>query len=519
MLSPTEPPTINNDLLSKFILRASAVLALRKRSENPIHEETNYQQFKVKYRHNLKGFLKDCILWEPNQGPADYQELFCEKFVERRRGALRGPHGLGKTAMASWVVLWFALTRDGEDWKIPTTAGAWRQLTKFLWPEIRKWSRRLKWDVIGRAPFGDRELSLMSLKLTTGEAFALASDNASLIEGAHATNILYIFDESKAIAEDTFDAAEGALSTGGEAYILAISTPGEPIGRFYDIHRRKPGFEDWYVLHVTMEMVIQAGRMDPEWAKQRMRQWGAESAVFKNRVKGEFAASDQDSVISLADVERAIERWHIRNEKNLWGQLTGLGVDVGRGGDPTVLAKEYDNRSIKELIHTNVRDTMQVAGLVATVLKSNRAVKLVIDILNMGAGVYDRLREFDSFSGRLYPFVASAKSDMMDSTGELGFINLRAAAWWNMREMLRRDEYDLPPDDKLIGDLTTPKWRLMSGGKIKVEEKEEIKKRLKRSTDDGDAVVQIAMKRNLAVESSDLAGLGKVDDFKSRWTE
>jgi hypothetical protein len=506
---PDSSPTL-------FQMRAAAILALRERSDNPVEESTAYQQFKIKYRYNLKGFIKDCIVWEDGQGPADYQELFCEKFVERRRGALRGPHGLGKTAMAAWVVLWFSLTRDGEDWKLPTTASAWRQLTKFLWPEIRKWCRRLRWDLIGRAQFNDRELSLMSLKLTTGEAFALASDNPALIEGAHASNILYIFDEAKAIPEETFDAAEGALST-GEAYILAISTPGEPIGRFYDIHRRKSGLDDWYVLHVTKEMVVKAGRMDPHWAKQRRLQWGADSAVYKNRVEGEFASSDQDTVISLADVERAIERWHVKNDSGNWGQLTGLGVDVGRGGDPTVIAEEYGHRSIKGFTRTNVRDTMQVAGLVSAKLKVHHLIKAVIDILSMGAGVYDRLREFKEFASRVIPFVASAKSDMKDHTGELGFINLRAAAWWNMREILQRDEYDLPPDDKLIGDLTTPKWRLMSGGKIRIEEKEEIKKRLNRSTDDGDAVVQVAMKKNLSAEDSDMAGLGQVDDFQSRW--
>jgi hypothetical protein len=504
------------DLTHGLRLRAAALLVLRQRSEGP--EQSVYQQFKSTYRYNFKGFMEDCIEWRDEEvGPAPYQLLFAEKFVERRRAALRGPHGLGKTAMASWCVLWFALTRDGDDWKIPTTASAWRQLTKFLWPEIRKWSRRLRWDVIGREPFGDRELSQMSLKLSTGEAFALASDNAALIEGAHASNILYIFDESKAIPDDTFDAAEGALST-GEAYILAISTPGEPQGRFYDIHRRKAGLEDWYVLHVTREMVVQAGRMDPHWAEQRRRQWGERSAVYQNRVEGEFASSDTDGVISLADIERAIQRWHERNDANDWGELTGVGVDVGRGGDPTVLAKEYGHRSIKELERTNTRDTMEVAGMVLVLLRRNRFVKAVVDILGLGAGPYDRLREEDAIRSRVMPFVASARTDLLDQTGEMGFLNKRAAAWWNLREMLQRDEYDLPPDDKLIGDLTAPKWRLMSGGKIQVEEKDALRKRLKRSTDDGDAVVQIAMKRNLSASGDDLEGLGHVDDFQSRWT-
>ena len=52
-----------------------------------------------------------------------------------------------------------------------------------------------------------------------------------------------------------------------------------------------------------------------------------------------------------------------------------------------------------------------------------------------------------------------------------------------------------PPDDELIGDLTAPKWRPVAGGpkasaKIRIESKEDIRKRLGRSTDAGDAVVQ-----------------------------
>src|SRR6185436_2954082 len=104
------------------------------------------------------------------------------------------------------AILWFCLTRDQEDWKVATTASAWRQLTKFLWPEVHKWARRIKWDAIGRAPFSETtELFTQSIRLETGEAFAVASDDSSLIEGAHADHLLYIFDESKVIPDDTWD--------------------------------------------------------------------------------------------------------------------------------------------------------------------------------------------------------------------------------------------------------------------------------------------------------------------------
>src|SRR6185312_2888777 len=124
----------------------------------------------------------------------------------------------------------------------------------------------------------------------------------------------------KAIPGATFDAAEGAFANAGsdtvsEALAFAVSTPGEPQGRFYDIHARKPGYEDWFVWHVTLEDTIQAGRVSREWAEQRKRQWGEDSAVYQNRVLGEFASSEEDGVIPLGWIERANERWHVWNDQ------------------------------------------------------------------------------------------------------------------------------------------------------------------------------------------------------------
>jgi HK97 family phage portal protein len=75
------------------------------------------------------------------------------------------------------------------------------------------------------------------------------------------------------------------------------------------------------------------------------------------------------------------------------------------------------------------------------------------------------------------------------------FVNKRAAAWWGLREMLETLPIGLPPDDLLTGDLTAPKWTEKSGGRIQVESKKEIKKRIGRSTDDGDAVVMVMFEK------------------------
>jgi hypothetical protein len=799
------------------------------------------------YRPDPAKFVRECFTWKPGEGPADYQAEVLGQIQEQRRVSVRGPHGLGKTALASWIVLWFALTRDCQpdrDWKVVMTASVWRQLSHYLLPELRKWARRLDWNRLKRDPFVEgQDLLQQSLKLYRGEAFPVASNDPSLIEGAHADSLLYIFDESKCLDVDTpiptptgwktlgeiqvgdevlgedgrpcrvlranpiqygrkcyrvtfedgetlvaddghlwavlpyawrqtrgqthrndpryrkkyeavrdwrehwdattlvettnlvaipqgsavptcrpvelpeaelpidpytlgawlgdghslhgaitsavedseiaeqiqragftisphhlnrttvttfgvlglrkklqevgvlgnkhiplaylrasthqrlallrglmdtdgtrmgpgehsrvsftstrkqlaegvaelvrtfgwkvtvreqraklngvdhgpvyilrwsadlcpfhlsrkasqwvprnaqgsastirtirsieevesvpvrclvvnnsrhlflagrgfipthnsiipatFDAAEGALSV-GDTYAVAISTPGEPQGRFYEIQSRKPGTEDWWVRHVTKEECIAAGRMDPKWAEQRRLQWGEGSAVYQNRVEGQFATSDEDGVIPLSWVEAANERWAEREASGDWGVFERVGVDVARSGnDETVYALRYGKNAIKELRHRSKQDLMATTGEVVGIL--NLGGEAVVDIIGLGAGVYDRLTEQGL---KAVPFNASEGTDQKDSSGELGFVNKRSAGWWNLREMLdpaNGEDLALPPDDLLTGDLTAPHWKVTSGGKIQVESKEDIGKRIGRSTDSGDAVVQ-----------------------------
>ena len=445
----------------------------------------------VEYSNDPAGFVSECIDWGEGGGPTPYQLEVLGEIPAQRRLAIRSPHGSGKTALAACVVLWFALTRDASaegDWKVVTTASAWRQLTHYLWPEIHKWSRKLRWDKLGRERFDPRtELLGLMCKLNHGEAFAAASDKPDLIEGAHADRLLYVFDEAKAIPGPTWDAAEGALAS-GDCYALAISTPGEPQGRFYDIHSRKAGYGDWWVRQVTLDECIAAGRVDAEWAEQRKTQWGEKSAVYQNRVLGEFASSEEEGVIPLAWVEAANKRWYALEDSGEWGEFVRAGVDVAGGGaDLTVFALRYGN-AIKELRRHSKEDTMETAGRTAAILKALGG-EAYVDVIGIGAGVVDRLRELKL---AVVPFNSSEGTDMRDHSGELAFTNKRSAGWWNLREMLdpgSGEEIALPADDNLTGDLTAPHWRMMSGGRIQVERKDDIRKRIGRSTDDGDAVM------------------------------
>ncbi len=455
-----------------------------------------YAAFKARYRNDPAGFVADCFTWKDGECPTAYQREILSALSEHRRVAVRGPHGLGKSALAAWVILWLALVWDGDtDWKVPTTAGSWAQLTHYLWPEVHKWAARLRWDRIGRPPFKvGEELLTLNLKLSTGEAFAIASDRAELVEGSHASVSAWVYDESKAISDAVFDASEGAFAAPNAqaCYAFAISTPGEPHGRFWAIHTRAPGLEDWWVRHVRLEEAIRGGRVGANWAGKCRDLWGEGSAVYQNRVLGEFAASEEDGVIPLAWVEKANERWNAWHDAGQPADFIAVGVDVARSGeDKTVLAfwGECDGlRVITELRRYSREDTMATTGRVDGVLRAYGG-EAIVDVIGVGAGVVDRLRERRR---RVLAFNASERATTRDKSGELGFTNLRSAAWWAMREMLdpaNGEAIALPPDDKLTGDLTAPHWRVVSGGRIEIESKDDIRKRIGRSTDDGDAVV------------------------------
>jgi hypothetical protein len=469
------------------------------------------QTFQRTYRDNPVAFAHDCIDWGDG-GPTFYQDDVWYRLQHNNRVCVRGPHSLGKTCLSSIAILWFSLTRDGEDWKCPTTAGSWRQLSKYLWPEVHKWARKLRWDKIGREPFDPKtELMNLSMRLKTGEAFAVASNDAELIEGTQGDHVLAIYDESKSIGEPTWNALEGAFAGGNrdgrERKALSCSTPGEPRGRFYDIQSRKLGLEDWDAIAVTREQAIRAGRVDMAWCEQRKKQWGESSQVYINRVLGDFAESSEDVIIPLRWIELANERWETWREAHKPGTLTRVGCDIAGGGgekaNKTVFARRYDDVSlpdvtmaIDKLEYYTVLDPMAATGKIVQRIDQYDC-EAVIDSLGIGAGVLSRLREQGKSA---VGFSAHERTAVKDKTGRK-YYDKRSAAWYGFADLLNPEgdeKVALPPDDdatELTGELTLPRPVARSDGRLQVESKEDLGKRMKevglegRSTDHADAVV------------------------------
>ena len=169
--------------------------------------------------------------------------------------------------------------------------------------------------------------------------------------------------------------------------------------------------------------------------------------------------------------------------------MIAAALDVARSGeDETVLAVRND-MNLYPLVVWSLADTMVTVGRVIQVVRTMKIERIVIDINGIGAGVYDRLREQEY---PVIPFHGSAKTDEKDASGMLSFVNMRAYAWWTFRDKLDPRigrKVGLPEDDMLIGDLCAPKYKPNSRGDIQIEDKDQVKKRLGRSPDRGDAVV------------------------------
>lgn len=418
-----------------------------------------------------------------------YQADVLATLVRAGRLAVRSPFGVGKTATAALAILWFGITRDacGINWKAPTTASVGRQLTEYLWPEVHTWARRLDPARVGRDILR-HGLQTTQLRLDHGHAWAMTANDPALMEGAHAQHLLYVYDEAKRIPDAFFDSAEGAFSgAGGDsdalALALAISTPGGRSGRFYDIHRRRRGLEHWATRHITLAEGLAAGRITREWAERQRALFGEQSASYRQGVLGEFATASTDAIIDLDWVEAAQRAWAAPD-----GPLTAVGVDVGRTGDETVVQPLCGMTA--GVPRTTRGDTYATTGLVYEVTgRARKGCPVVVDTDGIGAGVYDELRQ--TLGPRVQAFHGGSATKWRDHSGELSFANKRAAAWWHVRDLLT-PAYELgltlPLVDELAGDLTTPTWRHGPRGAIYLEAKDDIKARIGRSPDHGDAL-------------------------------
>jgi hypothetical protein len=260
---------------------------------------------------------------------------------------------------------------------------------------------------------------------------------------------------------------------------------------FYDPHANGTLKEPFYYLPATL--------VDNPFLTEEYRESlkSLPDREYQTFVMGKWGLMDDPSqLISLSWVIAA------QNVEGTTGPRR-LGVDVARyGDDSTVLA--YMS-SPDTLSHIEAFDSMPIDRTADIVMTrcANRNIDdwwcdpedVNVDGVGLGAGVVDICK---GRGAMVQDLIAGAKPvERLDRDGDahvLKFKNLRSQMWWEFREKLRLGRFSLPTnlDSRLISDLTAPRYTIQADKMIQVESKDDIKKRLGRSTDWGDAVVQAA---------------------------
>ncbi len=379
----------------------------------------------------------------------------------------------------AWCVLWFLACYFPA--KVPATAPTSHQLEDVLWSEIAKWHRRLsgRYPTLG-AQF-EWSAGAFRMRSAPNESFSVARtsrpERPEALQGFHSEHILFLIDEASGVSDNVFEVAEGALSTDG-AFVVMAANPTRQSGYFFDSHHKMRA--SWAALHWNGEDSPMVSR---DYIANMAKKYGRQSSVFKVRVLGEFVGAS-DGVISLELCEAARVRDVAVNVTApvIWG------VDVARfGDDSSALAKRKGNHQLGPVREWWGKDTMQTSGIVKAewdkTPAEDRPIAINIDVIGIGSGVVDRLKEL----GLPAIGINVAESEAVNAGDDRKFNRLRDELWWRGREWLEAKDCKFADDDETIAELTTPTYSILSNGLIQVERKDDMKKRGVKSPNRADA--------------------------------
>ncbi len=425
---------------------------------------------------------------------AKQQELLSALPVHRRV-AVKSGNGLGKGFSAAVAVLWFLYCHNPAI--VLSTAPTFRQVRHILWRQIHSLYRRAPQTLGGKLLDTRWELA------DDRYAMGLSADTADQFQGFHSPNMLVVVDEAEGVSDLIYEAIESVM-TSAETRLLLIGNPTTVSGMF-----RRAFHEEREIYHcitisaldspnVAAGRVVVPGLATARWVEERRQIWGEGNPLFRARVLGEFPDQAEDNLIRLSDVEAAVERWRgaqpgmgglaqsdstadTLEEPDTLEEEVVLAVDVARfGSDHSVILKRRGSR-VEEIRTFNGMNTMELAGWVAAAIRECQPLQTCVDEVGVGAGVVDRLRE----QGYGVRGVNAAHAARQKET----FANLRAEAYWRLRELFVAGSIAIPPDQRLMGELASLRYGFDSQGRILMESKDEMRKRGVSSPDRADALM------------------------------
>lgn len=292
--------------------------------------------------------------------------------------------------------------------------------------------------------------------------------NAASIKSLEGFNVAWV-EEAQTLSQRSLDLLIPTIREEGSELWFSWNPdePTDPIDRL--LRRRKP----------KNAVVVRANWMDnPFFPKALMedmlRDKEEDPAKYEHVWMGEYRDTSDMQFISRELVSAARER---ELEPPTGPKIMGL--DVARFGDDRTILVLRNGHRLERIWRWEKRDTMQTAGYVKDILDKENPDMVFVDGVGVGGGVVDRLRQL------------GVRCVDVNAGGRAGkarrYMNKRAEMWGRMRDWLR-DTGCIPDDDELQIDLLGPMYEYDSQNRIKLEKKEDMKKRGLASPDLADAL-------------------------------
>jgi phage terminase large subunit len=424
-------------------------------------------------RDDPAAFMVDWLgadLWEK-------QIEIAESVRDHRRTAVKSCHGSGKSYLAARIVIWFLHAYPFSI--VLTTAPTFNQVRNILWRNVGAAYLRSKKPLLGR-PL-QTEINIDPDWYALG--FKAEDTAADRFQGFHAEHALVVIDEAAGVVDQVFDALD-AVMTSESARMLLIGNPTNPAGTFYDAFHSARSLYHTITIAASDTPNIKTGQtirpylITQQWIDDAIEKHGADSPYVQSRVDAEFPELGDNMLIPLAWIEAA----DARSTEEAEGEWEG-GLDVARmGSDQSALCIRQGKHIVAEYAWSGM-DTMETVGKVRAILSDYPPLKaLKVDVIGIGSGVADRLRE------QKYPVVdvnVSSKASDPDS-----FASLRHELWWNLRLRFQEQDVAGPINDVTMGQLSSVRYKYDSRHTQPViESKEDAKKRGIKSPDRAEAMM------------------------------
>jgi hypothetical protein len=440
------------------------------------------------------------------------QREILESVRDHQRTAVHSCHGAGKSAVAAMAAGWWIDTHPPGSARVATSAPSTHQVEAILWFEIHRLDAAIR-DLVRQRKEGlplPGRLNLTSwwiggLEVGFGRKPA-DQDVLDQFQGIHADEgVLVILDEAGGIPAELWEAA-GKIMTSPEDRMLVIGNPDYEGSHFSKVCSDPT----WNVVHIDgLETPNFTGEEPPpkaqlisqEFVDRTIHDYGKESPQYVAQVRGRFPKDRTDGVIPWSWLSRC--RGAAAGEK--LGPLrvpVELGIDVaaseeGTGGDETVIWPRFgvragDGRSVDDggdVRRLRTQDTERIVDVVISTIRETDAVAVKVDWSGMGIGLFNSLTrrcaaEVD------WPVEVIDVRFAARAGDEAQFVNQRAEMWWMGRLLSRNVGWDLTDvDQATLGQLAEPRWFEAKTGRIQIEEKDQVRKRLGRSPDDADALL------------------------------